>query len=698
MRFCGILGLSLSLFLMEGGSGMGTSPAQPVVEFVAGERARIEVFTAERRKTPVSPYLYGKFTEHLGRNIYNGMWAQVLWNTGFEPGKYFGQRGEAAREQRLRQIERYLNLPGLVESYRQGVAYAWARYGGGEVTYSLDADRINSDTAQKIVVRALSTPEVGLQQPLFLPLHRTGDYELRLWAKGTVKTLHVAVRTLEGQELGGGTLTGLSREWQRHTLRFTLQREGVARGQVLRFTLGLQEPGTLWLDQCFLFPADHQRGFDPDVVRLLRESNLTLLRYPGGNFASGYHWKEGVGPMDERPIRLNPAWNRDEPNHVGTDEFMAFCELVGCEPLICVNAGDGTPEEAAQWVEYCNGGPDTEYGALRAKNGHPEPYGVKFWEIGNELYGHWQIGHCTAPEYAERYAQFYQAMRARDPDILFIANGQHAAWNGPIIQRDAQILHSLSIHTLIGGGVPADTPPETVFRSLMAYPTWYEGHLQALGRQMAQGGVRPRLAITELQIFTNKPNLPNNSTLSEALFWAGIVNTAIRLGDLVELITHSALVNHGGGLRKEREIVYPNPVYWARRLYATQPGRWPVRVRVTTPHFSVLRLHNLPAVRNAPYLDAVALLDDAGEELNLLVTNRHPTDALAAEIVLADLPAQTEVFVQTLTGSDYMARNTWERPGEVKLRESTIKAQAKGLTYTFPACSLTRLRFRLIKP
>jgi len=384
---------------------METSGAKPLVEFTAGDQARIEIMASEQRESPVSPLLFGKFTEHLGSNVYHGIWAQILMNSGFEPASYFSHRGGEELDHRLVSTGRYTGVPDLLESHKAGTACLWARWGEGDVTYSLDTDRINSDTSQRIEIRSLSTPEAGVRQPIFLPLHRTGKYEVRVWAKGTVKQLHIAIRTTDGKELGGADLTALGSEWNHYTVRFDVDREGIARGQLLLLTLGMTEPGTVWLDQCFLFPADHMRGFDPDVVRFLRDSKLPLLRFPGGNFASGYDWKDGVGPIDERPMRHNRSWNQDEPNHVGTDEYMAFCKLVGCEPLICVNAGDGTPEEAAHWVEYCNGDADTKYGSLRAKNGHPEPYGVKYWEIGNELYGNWQIGHCTAEEYAERHAR-----------------------------------------------------------------------------------------------------------------------------------------------------------------------------------------------------------------------------------------------------------------------------------------------------
>jgi len=671
---------------------MDNHKRSPLVEFVQGEPC-IEVFAAEKSQTSASRYLYGKFSEHLWSNVYNGMWAQILHNTGFEPGKYFSHGDEDDRERRLGWTEYATGLKGLVESYKDGVAFGWAKYGDGDATYSLDTDRVNSDTSQKVVVRSLKSPEVGVQQPIYLPLHRTNKYELSVWVKGSAKNLYIAIRTIDGRQLGKAEITGVTPEWKKHTARLDIDRQGIERGQALVLTLGIREPGTLWLDQCFLFPTDHRSGFDPDIIRMLRDSKLPLLRFPGGNFASGYHWQDGIGPIDRRPIRMNPAWSHDEPNHVGTDDWLKFCELVGCEPLICVNAGNGTPEEAAAWVEYCNGSKDTKYGALRAENGHPKPYNVKLWEIGNELYGSWQIGHCTPEEYAERYERFYKAMSAVDPTIKFIANGQYPEWNAPIIERNAKILRSLSIHCLMGEPIPAEADPEAVFRSYMALPVWFEGYLRSLGKQMADGGVAdPHIALTELQMFTKKRELPTNQTMTEALFYAGMVNTGIRLDGLLELITHSALVNHGAGLRKDHEIVFANPVHWAHNLYSTQPGERPVRVRISSPQFSVERLHDLPAVENVSYLDAVALLDKSGDHLVLLVTNRHPTDALTAEIALNDFAHNSEVSVQTLAGH-YMGRNSWEKPNEVAAKKSTARTGAKCLTYAFPAASLTCLTF-----
>ena len=658
------------------GAYMQSSVTNPLVEFIQGDTSHIHIFASEKANAPVSRLLYGKFTEHLGTNVYNGAWAQILRNTGFEPGDYFGKPHEE-----------YASAEGL--------AFTWESYGKGDVTYSLSTDRINSETSQSMEILNLESAEVGIRQKVYLPLNRTNSFEVSVWVKGSVANLYIAIQTIGGRELGSVELAGISDEWKQQKAKFRINTIGIAKGQQLVFSIGAREPGTILIDQCFLFPADNLRGFDPDIVRMMKEAGLPLLRFPGGNFASGYHWQDGIGPIDQRPLRKNPAWSGDEPNHVGTDEWLAWCELVGCEALICVNAGNGTPEEAADWVEYCNGDASTRFGALRAKNGHAKPYGVKYWEVGNELYGDWQIGHCTAEEYAKRYRQFHDAMKARDPNVLFIANGQDVNWNQPTIREDAAILRSLSTHCLMGSAIQTDLPKEDVFRSYMGLPVWFEGQLREMGQRMAQGGVAdPKLAVTELQIFTKRPSLPSNRTLTEALFYAGVLNAAIRLDGLVEMVTHSALVNHGAGLEKDREFVFPHPVYLAEKLYSTQSGKWPVCVKVTSPQFGVHQTVDLPAVENAPYLDAVALLDDTGKEMNLLVTNRHPKDALTTEIKLDGFDAAPEVLTQTIAG-DYMARNSLNDPVKVRIRQGRTRSESGGLAYKFPPSSLTCLRFKL---
>ncbi len=672
---------------------MEASTPKPLVEFIKGDQPRIEVFAAEKRSTPVSRHLYGQFAEHLFDNVYFGMWAQLLRNPGFEPAKYFGNAGKDDLERRLQWREGIYGMPDQLESYKNGAAYYWVRFGKGDITYLPSNDKVNSDSAQKIEIKSLETPEAGIQQPTFLPTHRTGKYEVSIWAKGTCKSLRFTIRTTDGKELGGAEIKLTQPDWKQYKTSFSIDRKGLQKGQPVVFAIGVKEPGTVLLDQCMLFPADHMKGFDPDIIKWLREAKLPLLRFPGGNFVSGYHWKEGIGPIDQRPMRNNCAWNHEEYNHVGTDEWLTFCELVGCEPLICVNAGDGTPEEAADWVEYCNGDVTTKYGALRSKNGHPKPYGVKIWEVGNELWGDWQIGHCSPETYADRYKAFHDAMLARDPSIHLIGNGQNPWYNRPVIEKHADILSSLSTHCLIGNGVPEGTPSDKVYIGLVSFPIFCEGDVLEMLKQMSDGGVKdPKIALTEMMIYTGKPGQPNCDSLAEIPYYTGMINMGIHLDGKLEMITRSALVNHGAGLRKIREYVFANPVYYANKLYSTQSGRWPVHIKITGPHYDFEELPTLPAVKDASYLDAVALLDDSGKELNLLVTNRHPHKSLSTQIALDGFSPASEVRVRSLSGTDYMQGNTYEEPEQVTLKERST-AWNKGMTYLFPPSSLTCLTF-----
>ncbi len=675
---------------------------EPLIRFEEDNAPRLEVFASQRREEPISPLLFGKFTEHLGRNVYHGIWAQVLVNPGFEPAGPFLFGGRPASETLPHHIA-WWGVPDSVtrpilrrleESLREGVAYGWMRWGSGEARYSLDGDCVNPETSQRIEVRSLGSREVGVAQPIFLPVHRTGRVVLTVWAKGNAGNLLASVHTAdERRVLAQGRLGRLGNTWRRYTLRMNIDTAGIERGELLMLVLSVDAPGTIWLDLCQLFPADHVKGFDPDAVKACKQAKLPMLRFPGGNFVSGYHWEDGIGAIEKRPLRPNPAWpDVVEYNHVGTDEYIALCRAIGCEPLICINAGNGTPEEAARWVEYCNGSPSTPQGRRRAENGHPQPHNVRYWEIGNELWGDWQIGHCSREEYADRYRRFVQAMKAVDPTIEVIACGQDAHWNEPLIERCADILRSLSIHTLIAHSVPREAPVERVYRSIAAFPVWYEGHLAELGKQMARRVKPPRIAITELQIMT--PNPVNNQTIAEAIYLSGIVNTSIRLGDLVELITHSALMNHGGGLRKHREFVWKNPVQLAHEMLVNLSGRIPVGLRVASPVFSVTALHDLPAVPKAPYLDAVAGISPSGTELTLMVTNRHPDTAMSADIVLNDFPARPAVATATLAGNSPTAQNTFEQPEAVRIVRGEARASRGTLRYTFPPLSLTMLTFR----
>jgi alpha-N-arabinofuranosidase len=361
-------------------------------------RATLRVRTAERSPYPIPAYITGKFAEHLGFNIYNGMEAQVLRNPAFADYPFwtgqmspdgvteFHWQAEKINEE-LRRLARRFGWPEselerLVNARAEGLACFWTRVGAREaVQVSPDTGQFGG-RAQRVQVQEAGQ---GIAQWTWLPLHRQRTYEFELFARSPdLRSLTVSLARPGEKEpiCDEVVVTGLSRKWQKLSGKLHVTAEQPAEA-AYRLSVTAASPGQFVLGHVFLRPVDHVGGADPDVVRLLKESRLPILRWPGGNFASTYHWEDGVGPVERRPTKPNYAWGGVEPNTFGTDEFVAFCRAVGCEPMICLNAGSATPDEAARWIEYCSGPITSPMGARRAANGHPEPYRIRYWEVGN---------------------------------------------------------------------------------------------------------------------------------------------------------------------------------------------------------------------------------------------------------------------------------------------------------------------------
>ena len=422
-----------------------------------GDPAAIHVDATQRESTPVPRRFFGQFAEHIGFGIYGGQWAQILRNPGFEGYDLFTPE--------VLKTEQWLGFEENSSGRELGLACYWLPE--GEATYALDeAEAYNSRYAQRLEVAS----QGGVRTPIRLPLHRERRYLFSLHTRAEEPaTGRILLQSHEGATLDEQpiTLDG-SGSWQRHEIELTVP-QGPKPGGLLYLVIRIERPGRIGLDQAELFPADHIDGFDPDVVQFWREARTSLLRFPGGNFVSAYHWKEGIGPRDQRRAHLNPAWPVIEWNHVGTDEWMAFARTLGAQPLICINCGSGSPEEAADWVRYCNEPATGRWGAVRAANGHPTPYNVRDWEVGNELWGHWQVGRCNPEQYARRYDAFASAMLEADPTIHLIANGGPGDWNARFLSAVNAPVPCLSMHRLIGWGPAPQSPLEDVAMALAAY-------------------------------------------------------------------------------------------------------------------------------------------------------------------------------------------------------------------------------------
>ncbi len=701
-------------------------------------RAVVRVDAEHRSAYPIPATLTGKFAEHLHANILNGMDAQILRNPTFADypfatgemspdGMAWLHNDEARIIRSLRWVAAGAGAPaealdGLAASWKDGLAGFWSRVGApGAVLVSPDTGP-HGGRAQRVQTRSAGE---GVEQWTYLPLHRIRTYTFELYARSPdVSGATLSLMDAQRAHAATARVVGLSPAWQKFTGTLTLPDDSPAT-PAYRLALTLDAPGQVVIQRLLLYPADHINRADPDVVRLLKAAHLPLLRWPGGNFVSGHRWRDAIGPLEHRPTRANPAWGGAETHHFGTDEFIAFCRAVGCAPMICINAGDGTPEEAAQWIEYCNGPVDSAMGRLRAANGHPEPYRVTHWEVGNELWGRWQCHWTTPAGYVDRYARIAAAMRGADPSIVLYACGTPAfygpEWNDALIAGAASQMSIITDHPLIGGEVGAQTDPMDVYSDFMAVPVVLEQRWRDLRERMIKGGIAsPRLAVTELQLFAKlrgadasagparltRHTLVTPQTMAEAVYDVLIYHAAIRLAPFIEVITHSATVNHGGGLRKVQEKVYADPCYYAQEAFAALAGATPVRVEIESAAEQAPRV--LPDLRNVVReasfgsIDVIAAM--APDALWLSMVNRGRSDRpteLTVELNGFDAAGWAEIralagehaFDADRAGEAHpWDANSSSNPHRVQPRDFTVALRAGRLQWSMPSCSVARLR------
>lgn len=672
------------------------------IEGSIAAQVKIEIDVAKEGK-PVSRLLYGKFTEHLGSNVYQGVWAQIMYNPEFVPLSRWPNRSEV--ENYLDESAGIFNLPNLTGDPERNIAAFW--------TASPDLQGEILKEGMSDFQRLLIDGEKGsMMSGIFPPLHRTNAYEISLKARSEFPGRKVKIQLLNFSrgKVGEVCLT-LNNEWSEQSVVMIVDTTKHEKGQPYILQMVFEGECQVDLARLLMFPFDHMDGWEPEVVRYVKEAKVPMLRFPGGNFVSGYHWQDGVGALDNRPVLPNPAWPIVEWNHVGTDEWIRFCRLTGAEPLICVNAGDGTPTEAAEWVRYCNESAGKKFGKMRADNGNVDPYQIRWWEIGNELPGPWQIGHTNADGYAERYRQFESAMHKVDPNLLLIANGQLRVWQGnriidqggqhdwneKLVDKNREKVRSISVHSLPGGHLKEPDDPIGVWGDLLAYADNYLDFLNELVvKPMKNEGLKPLVAITELQAFTKHFALPKENNWGGALWYSAMLNQCIRSEGLVELLTHSALLNHGGGLRKNRGIVFTDPCWWITHLYSTQKGIIPVAIQTESPTFSSSGKYILKR-DHIPYVDAVALIDVERKTCTVMLANRHETLPMKTELFLNNFDAIEEVEVTMLCSNKLSKRNTWQHSKEIYPEYSQLIIDNGLMECELPPLSFTRLIFSNIK-
>jgi len=465
---------------------------------------------------------------------------------------------------------------------------------------------------------------------------------------------------------------------------------------------GIYEPGSALADS---------NGFRKDVADLIHQIGVPIVRYPGGNFVSGYHWLDGVGPKKDRPAVLERAWNSLETNHFGTNEFMAWCKMVGAKPLMGLNLGTGTPEMAAALVEYCNIDKGTKWSDLRRSHGIEQPYKAEHWCLGNEMDGPWQIGHMTATEYGMKAQDSARQMRMVDPSLKLIACGSsgpfmptYLEWDREVLEQCYDYVDGLSLHRYFGntkdetGGdsskfVAMNLSMEKQIAESLAVCDLVRGHKRSTKQLW--------LSFDEWNVWYRQRNgdavnghgrpaphlLEEMYNLEDALLVGGIVNSLLRNANRVKIACLAQLVNVIAPIFTNAKGLFRQTIFYPYSWGLQFAKGKVLELLVESPTYDVV---DLGAV---PYLDVAATSNPADGNVSLFVLNRDLNKPRTLEISWQDRAPGRLLDAQVLTGDDLKAANSFEAPQEVTPRAADKPSVAGGTRLEVPPRSYTIMRW-----
>lgn len=627
---------------------------------------------------PIPRTIYGTFLEPIGRSTYGGLWAQLLDNPSFEDSLWSGdtlQRMLADRPELVASSNIGLPLPWEPLDLAQGWRYE-PRWG----------DFVN--TQRSLLIMALPAKETGIRQEVYLPVHRTRRYTCYLYARPVSgpRELEVSLRRRNRPEtvFAKAAIPMTSNDWTKYEFTLDLPPGSLLSREPADFVIALRDEARALVDQAMLFPADAIDGMNPEMIDLSRALKTPVVRY-GGNFTSGYHWRDGIGPMDKRVSMLNQSWRMPEYNHFGTDELLRFCRLINAEPQVALNLGTGTPEEAAEWVRYIN----SQWGGKK---------GGLLWELGNELWGLFQIGYPTLPRVADRTRQFSLAVRNADPTARLIATGQDPdhfeEWNAAQLGIGPGAYSWLSTHFVVRTNDVVRPSPSLDFtaQAALALPVGLERRLRLMKQQIdadPQARGRVQIAFTEWLFHGGQGNnSPSFANMGGALCAAGFLNTLIRVSDFTTVSDMTGLIEFGG-IWQKRGVVYGVPAYWAFRMYSTADATRFLETRAEVETYDIDQgVRRIPKIESVPYLDITAALNDKGDKLTLFCVNRDLHRDLRAAIKLAGFAAKSAQGAELRATSLYEG-NDEIRPNAITPQPVSVAVSGAAIDHTFPRSSVT---------
>jgi alpha-N-arabinofuranosidase len=632
----------------------------------AADDGRVSI-DATKAGEPIAPFVYGQFIEHLGRCIYDGLWAEMLEDRKF----YYPVTGEAPPWEMFTPGPR--SWDGEGHPYELLVRSPWLVVGENKKAVSMVKERPFVGEHSPRVALPGGGKGAGLVQER-LGLESGREYVGRIALAGDPSAAPIEVTLAWG---GGAS--------ERQTVVFSEVKADFATAPFRFHAKGTTDNGRLEIvgrgtgsftvGTVSLMPADNVFGWRADTLARLVELDSPVYRWPGGNFVSGYDWKDGIGDRDRRPPRKNPAWKGIESNDVGLHEFMDLCREIGTEPYVAVNTGLGGAASAAELVQYANGAPETPMGRRRAENGHPRPFGIKYWAVGNEMYGDWQLGHMPLEKYVEKHRGVVDAMRGADPAIRPVAVGALGEWSKTMLANAPAHMSLLSEHLYWQNkeDVPAHVaqPVEGIRKVAEAHRA-YRREIPALK------GKDIRIALDEWNYWyggNEYGELGTRYFLQDGLGIAAGLHEMFRNSDIFAMANYAQTVNVIGAIKTTKTAAEMEPTGQVLALYRKEFGSIPVAVTGVAAPLDIAAAFT--ADRSAL---TVAVVNPTAE------TKKEPFDLRGAR-----LSGPARRFV--LTGRDRWAHNAPGQPRGVTLEATSLDGARAEVAA--PPLSVTLYRFAL---
>lgn len=643
--------------LKKAAATLAVSLASILASIPAQGQTTVTIDTSNVRP-PISKYIYGQFIEHLGKSIYGGLWAEMLEDRKFlypitdqyDPwGSDEDKFWESGPFQYLKASPWRVIGPANTVTMDKQHPYV----GEHSPVIRLPGDGTAAGIAQEgLAVRA--------QQPCRGHIVLAGD--------ATAAPIKVSLILDKGWILTQSINT-ISDEFKAYPLDFL----PASASDKVRIEITSSGKGSFRIGTLSLMPSDNVQGWRADTIARLQELDAAIYRWPGGNFVSGYNWRDGIGPRDKRPPRKNPAWKNIEHNDVGIDEFMTLMEYIKAEPYVALNNGLGTPEEAAAEAEYCNGAPESPMGKLRAANGRREPYGVKYFAVGNEMFGTWQLGYMPVEQYVKKHNATAEAIWKIDPRAQLVGCGDPGNnWDVMMLKHCAGAMNLISEH---------------VYCKEQKDPAQHALQLPAAIRRVADAQREYRRTIPELQgkaipVTMDEWNfwygryaygeLGTQYRLKDALGVAMGLHEFYRDTDVFQMANYAQTVNVLGAIKTTGTQASLESTGLVLALYRRQYGVLPID------------LGNQPAV-----LDIAAAWTQDKKTITLSIVNANKT-AEEVRPNFGNIRFQEKARQWQIAGNDPESFNEPGKPPVLSIKEQEIAGNTGG--FTVPPYSITLIR------